>query len=169
LAGDRVHDHRHHGGTYQAVYAYAREDLDYWAAQFGHPLANGVFGENLTTIGLEVNQALIGERWRIGADVVLEVTSPRIPCSTFQGWLKRRGWIKRFTQAVRPGSYLRVVEPGRVQAGDPVEVVSRPDHDVTVALTFRALTTEPELLPRLLVATALPPQDLAVIRRRVAA
>lgn len=169
LAGDRVYDHRHHGGTYQAVYAYAREDLDYWAAQFGHPLANGVFGENLTTIGLEVNQALIGERWRIGADVVLEVTSPRIPCSTFQGWLKRRGWIKRFTQAVRPGSYLRVVEPGRVQAGDPVEVVSRPEHDVTVALTFRALTTEPELLPRLLVATALPPQDLAVIRRRVAA
>ena len=62
LAGDRVYDVRHHGGTDQAVYAYAREDLDAWAAQMGVTLRNGVFGENLTTEGLAVNAALIGER-----------------------------------------------------------------------------------------------------------
>lgn len=99
LVGDRVYDVKHHGGSDQAVYAYAREDLDQWEAGLGKPLANGIFGENLTTAGLEVNGALIGERWRIGPDVVLEVSCPRIPCATFQGWLERGGRIKRFTRA----------------------------------------------------------------------
>ncbi|WP_174537319.1 MOSC domain-containing protein [Micromonospora chalcea] len=167
LAGDRVYDVAHHGGTDQAVYAYAREDLDHWEAELGRPLADGCFGENLTTTGLDVNGALIGERWRIGPDLVLEVTCPRIPCGTFQGWLGERGWIKRFTEEVRPGAYLRVITAGSVGAGDPVEVVHRPDHDVTVALVFRATTLETELLPRLLVADALPEEDMARIRRRL--
>ncbi|MFD7416431.1 MOSC domain-containing protein, partial [Kitasatospora purpeofusca] len=72
LAGDRVYDVKHHGGPDQAVYAYAREDLDAWQEELGRPLANGVFGENLTTLGLDVNGALIGERWRVGPDTVLE-------------------------------------------------------------------------------------------------
>jgi MOSC domain-containing protein YiiM len=156
LAGDRVHDVKHHGGPDQAVYAYAREDLDGWQNELGRPLENGVFGENLTTVGLNVNSALIGERWRLGLDVILEVSCPRIPCATFQGWLERDGWIKRFTQAALPGAYLRVIAPGDIRAGDPVEVVHRPDHDVTVALVFSAMTLEPELLPRLPAADALP-------------
>lgn len=167
LAGDRVYDVAHHGGTDQAVYAYAREDLDRWQAELGRPLGNGSFGENLTTAGLDVNGALIGERWRIGADVVLEVSCARIPCGTFQGWLGEQGWIKRFTAAAVPGAYLRVVEPGEVRAGDPVEVLHRPEHEVTVAFLFRAVTTEPELLPRLAVADALPEEDREWVRRRL--
>ncbi|MEU3169313.1 MOSC domain-containing protein [Streptosporangium sp. NPDC006930] len=166
LAGDRVYDVKYHGGSDQAVYAYAREDFDEWESELGRSLSNGVFGENLTTQGLDVNGALIGERWRIGPDVVLEVSCPRIPCATFQGWLEREGWIKRFTQAVRPGAYLRVIEPGEIRVDDPVEVVHRPDHDVTVALAFRAMTLEPKLLPRLLVADALPEKDMEMVRRR---
>jgi MOSC domain-containing protein YiiM len=169
LAGDRVYDVNHHGGPDQAVYAYAREDLDRWAAELGRPLANGNFGENLTTAGLGVNGALIGERWRIGPDVVLEVSCPRIPCATFRGWLGRDGWIKRFTQAALPGAYLRVIEPGDIRAADPVAIVHRPGHDVTVALAFRALTREPELLPRVMVADALPEEDKELVRRRIAA
>ncbi len=168
LAGDRVYDVRNHGGPDQAVYAYAREDLDFWAAQLGRPLGNGVFGENLTTEGIDVNSALIGERWRVGPEVILEACCPRIPCGTFQGWLAQAGWIKRFTQAVRPGSYLRVIEPGEIRAGDGVEVVSRPAHDVTVAVAFRALTLEPDLLPRLLDADALPRDLRDLARRRTA-
>jgi MOSC domain-containing protein YiiM len=156
LAGDRVYDVRNHGGPDQAVYAYAREDLDFWAAELDRPLGNGMFGENLTTEGVDVNGALIGERWRIGPEVILEACCPRIPCGTFQGWLAQAGWIKRFTQAARPGTYLRVIEPGEIQAGDAVEVVYRPGHDVTVAVVFRALTLEPDLLPRLLDIDALP-------------
>jgi MOSC domain-containing protein YiiM len=169
LAGDQVFDVTHHGGDDQAVYAYARETLDRWSDRLDRPLSDGVFGENLTTAGLEVDAALIGERWRVGADLLLEVSCPRIPCGTFQGWMADRGWIATFTAAAEPGAYLRVVEPGRIQAGDPIEVVWRPPHDVTVALTFRALTTSPDLLPRLLVADALPAADLARIRRRVGA
>jgi MOSC domain-containing protein YiiM len=168
LAGDRVYDVRNHGGPDQAVYAYAREDLDFWEAELGRPLPNGVFGENLTTEGIDVNDALIGERWRIGPDLILEPSGPRIPCGTFQGWLARAGWIKRFTLAARPGPYLRVIEPGEIRAGDRIEVVHRPDHDVTVALSFRALTIEPELLPRLLAADALPGELKELARRRTA-
>ena len=168
LAGDRVYDVLNHGGPDQAVYAYAREDLDFWAAELGRPLLNGVFGENLTTEGIDVNDALIGERWRIGPDLILETSCPRIPCGTFQGWLAREGWIKRFTLAARPGPYLRVIEPGEIRAGDRIEVVHRPDHDVTVALSLRALTIEPDLLPRLLAADALPGKLQELVRRRTA-
>src|SRR6202035_2172588 len=152
LAGDRVYDVRSHGGPDRAVYAYAREDLDFWAAELGRPLPDGVFGENLTTEGADVNGARIGERWRIGTAVVLEASLPRVPCGTFQGWLALAGWIKRFTLAARPGSYFRVIDEGEIQAGDEIEIVHQPDHDVTLAMTFRALTVEPELLPLLLVA-----------------
>ncbi|HEY1177319.1 MAG TPA: MOSC domain-containing protein, partial [Phytomonospora sp.] len=137
-----------------------------WEPVFGRALSNGVFGENLTTEGHDLNGALIGERWRIGADLVLEISCPRIPCATFQGWLDRKGWIKEFTTAAIPGPYLRVITPGQVRAGDPVEIVHRPDHDVTVALAFRAFTREPDLLPRLLVADALPAEDMAIVRKR---
>ncbi|MEU9990528.1 MOSC domain-containing protein [Streptomyces sp. NPDC048045] len=169
IAGDAVCDLRHHGGDEQAVYAFAREDLDDWERELGRPLAHGCFGENLTTEGLDVSGALIGERWRIGSEVVLEVTSGRIPCRTFQGHLGERGWVKRFTRKGATGAYLRVVEPGEVRAGDPVEIVHRPDHGVTAAMQFRAVTTERELLPRLLAAgDALHSEALAAARKYVA-
>jgi MOSC domain-containing protein YiiM len=156
LAGDQVCDLRHHGGDDQAVYAYAREDLDAWAAELARPLSCGVFGENLTTTGIDITGALIGERWQIGAHVVLEVAEPRIPCRVFAGWLGEHGWVKKFTARAVPGAYLRVIEPGVIRHGDPITVVHRPGHDVTVNLVFRAMTTEKALLPRLLVADALP-------------
>lgn len=134
----------------------------------GGELSNGVFGENLTTEGADANGALIGERWRIGPDLILEASAPRIPCGTFQGWLAQAGWIKRFTLAAMPGAYFRVVEPGDIQAGDPIEIVHRPDHDISIAMSFRALTTEPDLLPRLLVADALPEELKDLARRRTA-
>lgn len=162
LVGDHISDLRHHGGTDQAVYAYAREDLDRWAAELGRELPPGVFGENLTTVGVDVTGARVGERWRVGG-VLLEVTSPRTPCRTFAGAMGQRGWVRTFTRRAAPGAYLRVVEPGEVGAGDEITVVARPEHDVTVGLVFRALTLEPELLPRLLVADALP----AALRDRV--
>jgi MOSC domain-containing protein YiiM len=168
VAGDRVYDVKHHGGPDQAVYAYAREDLDAWQDELGLRLSNGVFGENLTTAGIDVNGALIGERWRVGPDLILEASCPRIPCGTFQGWLARAGWIKQFTAAALPGAYLRVIEPGQVQAGDAVVIEHRPGHDVTVAITFRALTTEPDLLPRLLAAGALPDDIKDLARKRTA-
>ncbi|SHI05159.1 MOSC domain-containing protein [Streptomyces sp. 3214.6] len=166
LAGDAVCKRQHHGGDDQAVYAMAREDLDEWERALGRPLADGAFGENLTTAGLDVSGALIGERWRIGSGVVLEIACGRIPCMTFQGHLGEQRWVKRFTERGAPGAYLRVIAPGEIRAGDPVEIVHRPDHDVTVALQFRAVTTHRELLPRLLAAgEALHPESLAAARK----
>ncbi|UCA53494.1 MOSC domain-containing protein [Streptomyces sp. WA6-1-16] len=170
LAGDAVCDLRHHGGSDQAVYAFAREDLDAWERKLGgRQLADGAFGENFTTLGVDVSGALIGERWRVGADLVLEVTSGRIPCRTFAEHLGEKGWVRRFTQEGVTGAYLRVVEPGAVRAGDPVEIVHRPDHEITAALQFRASTTERTLLPSLLAAgEALHPEALRKAREYVA-
>jgi len=169
LTGDAVCDRRHHGGDDQAVYAVAREDLDDWERELGRTLPSGSFGENLTTQGIDVSGALIGERWRVGSDLVLEVTSGRIPCRTFQEHVGEQGWVKRFTRKGAPGAYLRVVEPGEISSGDRMEIVHRPDHDITVAVQFRAVTTERELLPRLLDAgEALHPQARAQAEKYVA-
>jgi MOSC domain-containing protein YiiM len=167
LVGDFIGDGKHHGGDEQAVYAFQREDLDEWQRRLGRELPNGFFGENLTTVGLEINDALIGERWQVGQEVVLQVTAPRIPCSTFRGWMGEKGWAKTFTAAGRPGAYLSVVVPGTVMTGDPIEVIQQPSHDVSIALVFRATTTERDLLPRLLAAEAyLDDGTIEMVRRR---
>jgi MOSC domain-containing protein YiiM len=169
LVGDVIGNHKVHGGDDQAVYTYAREDLDAWEAQLQRTLTDGTFGENLTTSGVDVTGARIGERWRIGTDgLVLEVSAPRIPCRTFAAFLNLNHWIKTFTQVGKPGAYLRVISPGAVRAGDPITIDYRPDHDVTVGLVFSARMSQPELLPRLLVADALPAGLKDYARRRVA-
>jgi len=155
LAGDTVCDRRNHGGDTQAVYAYARQDLDHWEAVLGRSLPDGVFGENLTTTGLDVNGAVIGERWRIGEELELAVTVPRIPCGTFRGWIAESGWLRMFARAALPGTYLSVVSPGLVRAGDRITVVHRPAHGVTIERVFRATTLEPDLLPSILAAEEL--------------
>lgn len=154
IAGDAVGDTKHHGGVDQAVYVFAREDLDWWAAELGQEIRDGMFAENLTTRGIDVNEAEVGERWRIGT-VELEVASVRIPCNDFKNWMglggfDNRRWVKRFAQVGRPGPYLRVLTEGDLAAGDEISVVHRPGHGVTVSTMFRALTTEAELLPELL-------------------
>jgi len=160
LTGDTIGDPRSHGGTDQAVYAYAREDLDVWQAELGRPLDGGVFGENLTTMGIDVSGAPVGERWRIGDACVLEVTSPRIPCRTFAGWLEEQRWERRFTERGAPGAYLRVIVAGSVRGGDPIVVIHRPSHDITIASMFRTLTTEKVNRPRLLAAGDALPEKL---------
>lgn len=173
LEGDQVADAKDHGGTYQAVYACAREDIDLWAERLGMEIPNGQFGENLTTTGIDVNESLIGEQWRIGT-TVLQVAEVRIPCSVFKNWMGLSGfddtaWVKRFTIEGRPGPYLQVVQTGEVTAGDDIEVVHKPDHDITVTTMFRAFTTERGLLPRLLEAgAALPPNARAAAEKYVA-
>lgn len=149
LVGDFIGDTKNHGGDDQAVYAYAREDLDRWSQRLGMELANGAFfGENLTILGIDPNEALLGERWRIG-EVELKVTCPRIPCRTFAARMGVDGWLKTFTADARPGAYLSVVTGGTLVQGEPIEVVHRPDHGVTISKCFRAETTERNLLPEL--------------------
>jgi MOSC domain-containing protein YiiM len=150
LAGDEQIDKPDHGGYEQALYAYAREDLDWWVEQLGRELASGSFGENITTSGLDVTGALIGEVWLLGSAVV-QVTSPRIPCAVFAGWLDERQWVKRFADAGRTGAYLRVLEEGQVSAGDPVEVIARPGTAVTIAESVRAYYGDADLMRRLLL------------------
>lgn len=155
LAGDTIVSRRHHGGDDQAVYAYAREDLDHFAGLLSRPLDDGAFGENLTTVGLDASGAILGELWRVGArGPLLVVRGPRIPCRNFRSWIGARGWLRTFDRAGLPGAYLAVLEPGEISAGDPVEVLARPEHRVTVRDLYRAMTTEPERWPEVLAAGA---------------
>jgi MOSC domain-containing protein YiiM len=153
LAGDVQCDHEHHGGTYAAVYAYADEDAAWWAGELGREIPPGLFGENLRTGGIDVTSAEIGERWQIGDEqngALLEVTSPRTPCRTFAERMGEPHWVKRFTERGAPGACLRVRRTGSVAAGDPVAVVHRPGHGVSIgAVTSVA---EPATMRALLAA-----------------
>jgi len=129
LYADVQADRKHHGGPEKALYAYAQEDADWWAAELGREIPPGLFGENLRLAGLDVSGARVGERWRIGRRVVVEATLPRTPCMTFARRMgeERNGWVRRFSDARRLGAYLRVVETGEVAAGDPVVVEHVPE------------------------------------------
>jgi MOSC domain-containing protein YiiM len=166
LAGDTICDTREHGGPYRAAYAYAIEDLCWWSAEVGRELRPGSFGENLTTSGVDVNAALVGERWAIGS-AVFEVTYPRLPCRVFAGFWDVHDLVSRFIDRARPGTYLRTVTEGEVTAGDPLTVTHHPGHHVTIGETFAALTTEPHLLLKLTaVLDYLPPGVRTKVRNR---
>ncbi|WP_235950285.1 MOSC domain-containing protein [Phycicoccus flavus] len=167
VVGDDVLNGRHHGGSAQAVYAVAREELDHWSGELGRELADGTFGENLTTEGLDVDGALVGERWRVG-EVLLEVTGPRTPCANFAAWMGEKGWVRRFTEHGRPGVYLSVLEAGTVSAGDPVSVEHRPGHDVTGPLVLRAWSGDLEAARRVVDAEVLTPPEHEHLVRRLA-
>jgi MOSC domain-containing protein YiiM len=159
LDGDVQVNKKWHGGEGQALYAYAQEDADWWAVELERDLPAGRFGENLRTSGIDLTGALLGERWRIGP-VLVEVTAPRTPCAKLQAHWSVPRLIKRFTEHGASGAYLRVLETGDIGAGDRIEVVERPEHDVTIGTTFRAFTTERHLLASLAPARAvLPARD----------
>jgi MOSC domain-containing protein YiiM len=146
VLGDTICDLANHGGPDQAVYAYSTDDLAYWSAELGRPVST--VGQNLTVSGVACSGAVVGERWRVG-EAVLVVRGPRIPCRVFAGFLDVPDLIRRFTAALRPGCYLAVEREGDVRAGDPVVVLERPGHGVTVTEVMAAMTGERELLPRL--------------------
>ena len=156
VAGDDQADRRVHGGPDKAVYAYAWEDTAWWATELGRHLGPGAFGENLTTEGVDVTGAVIGERWRVG-DVELEVCQPRLPCFKLGLKFEDPKMLKRFALASRPGAYLRIVREGELGAGDPIDVLERPDHGVTVALVADAIQLDETLLARAASAPQLPP------------
>jgi len=168
LAGDRVGDPSRHGGTDQAVYAYASEDAAWWAAELDRVVTPGSFGENLSTQDIDLTNAVIGEVWTVGT-AVLQVSCPRVPCHTFAGFWGVPDLIKRFTARATPGTYLRVRGVGEVGAGDRIQVASRPYHGVTVGVAFRALLTEPDLLPLLVDLPDLAEKYRTTAQRRVAA
>lgn len=149
LAGDDQADRKAHGGPDKAVYAYAVEDARWWEQEIGRALAHGELGENLTTEGIDVNDALIGERWKIGT-VLLEVSEPRIPCWRLGVRMNDERFLRRFTEAMRPGSYLRIVEEGELGAGDEIRVIEKPTTGLSIRDVFRIYTRDRNEVARLL-------------------
>jgi MOSC domain-containing protein YiiM len=169
LDGDAQLDRRDHGGEGQAVYAYGQEDAEWWERELDRALPPGRFGENLRTSGVDLTNAVLGERWRVGS-ALFEVTGPRIPCNTFARFWGVPQLVKRFTARGATGAYLRVLETGQIGAGDAVDVVHHPGHGITAGLAFRALTTEQHRLPELAPALAhLPVKDQPKIAAKIAA
>jgi MOSC domain-containing protein YiiM len=168
LAGDRQADRRVHGGPDLAVYAYASEDYAWWEQELRKPLPPGTFGENLTLEGIDVTDALVGERWSVGT-ALLEVTSPRTPCWKLAAKMEDQRFVKRFAKARRPGGYLRVIEPGAIEAGDQVAVVERPEHGITIRMVATAYLDDHSLAGRILEAPQLADAWRSWAEKRVAA
>ncbi len=139
VEGDDQADRAVHGGADKAVYAYAVEDQMWWESQIGRPLEYGELGENLTTEGIDITNAVVGEHWKVG-NVLLEVSDPRVPCWKLAFRMGDPLFPRRFTAAGRPGTYLRILEEGELGAGDEIRVVMRPDHGLTIGDVFRILT-----------------------------
>ncbi len=148
LDGDDQADRKAHGGPDKAVYAYAIEDVRWWEQELGRSLQYGEFGENLTTEQIDVNGALVGEHWEIGT-AVLEVSEPRVPCWRLGVRMKDKMFPRRFTEALRPGAYLRIVIEGEVGDGDEIRVVDRPEHDLTIGDVFRIYSRDRDEVERL--------------------
>lgn len=144
LSGDDQADRAVHGGPDKAVYAYALEDLEWWATQLDSVVQPGLMGENLTTQGLPVTEAIVGEHWRIGT-AVLQVAQPRIPCYKLGIRAGDPRFPRRFAAAGRPGAYLRILAPGEISPGDPITVSHRPAHGVSVEHVARAYHSEHDL------------------------
>ena len=157
LAGDDQADRSVHGGRDKALYAYAIEETRAWEAEVGRELGAGAMGENLTTAGVDVSGAVIGERWRIGS-TLLEVVQPRFPCFKLGMRMEDPTFVRTFAHGSRPGAYLRIVEEGDLGSGDAVAVASRPDHGVTSRLVFDAILVDHDLIPRALEAPQLIPE-----------
>jgi MOSC domain-containing protein YiiM len=152
--GDEQGNPEVHGGVDQALYAYAAEDYEWWGGELGRALGPGTFGDNLTVRGIDVSGAVVGERWRAGG-TLLEVTAPRTPCFKLGIRMGSQAFPRRFAAARRPGAYLRVLAEGELAAGDPVEVVHRPGHGLTVAEVSRIYHDDHAGAPRLLEAPEL--------------
>ncbi|MBP2053035.1 MOSC domain-containing protein YiiM [Streptomyces griseochromogenes] len=157
LDGDLIVNTKAHGGVDKAVYAFAREDAVFWEKELGRTVGPGNFGENFSTVGIDITGAEIGEQWRIG-EAVFEVIRPRKPCRVFAGFWDVPDLVKRFIAHGAPGAYLRVLTEGAVSPGEAIEVIKRPGHGITVNLMLRAITTERELLPRMLEAPEMLPK-----------
>lgn len=166
--GDSVVNLKHHGGSTQAVYAVAQEELDWWSVDLGRDLAPGAFGENLTTAGFDVDSSVVGEQWRIGGSVVLTVTAPRVPCATFAKHMGVTGWMKAFTERGRTGAYLAVTQAGTIKPGDEIQVAWRPGHGITVPEVFRAWMGDRELAREVLAARVMPEREQAKLGAKVA-
>lgn len=161
FAGDDQADRTVHGGPDKAVYAYAREDYDFWRDSKQLETPPGLFGENLTVEGLDLSDAIIGERWRVGS-TLLEVAQPRMPCYKLGVRMNDSYFPKKFLAAGRAGAYLRVIEEGDVGAGDAVQVTVRPSHGITLRFMVEALQDDAKAV----ALRALP--RLPVFWRRVA-
>jgi MOSC domain-containing protein YiiM len=167
LLGDDQADRTVHGGPDKAVYAYAREDIDWWENELQHPVGVAPFGENLTVKGLPVSEAVIGEQWTVGS-ALLQVAQPRLPCFKLGVRMDDPRFLQRFAAAGRPGAYLRILRAGDIAAGDEIAVRDRPAHAVTSALVSRALLGERHLLPAALQAAELPADQRAWMQERAA-
>ena len=132
VVGDDQADREVHGGPDRALYAYASEDIVWWGQTLQRSdLSPGIFGENLTTAGIDVNAAILGERWRVGS-ALFEVSAPRVPCFKLAMRLNDPKIIRLFAKSLRTGTYLRIIEEGEIGADDVLSIEFRPDHGVSI-------------------------------------
>lgn len=136
IVEDFIGSPKHHGGPDQAVYVYGAEDYAWWSRELGKELAPGTFGDNLTISEMESGQFNIGDRLHFG-EVILEVTAPRIPCSTLATRMGDPQFVKKYRDAERPGLYCRVIAEGEVEPGVEVTVQRSEREAVGVIEVFR--------------------------------
>jgi MOSC domain-containing protein YiiM len=140
LIGDEVAQ-PHHGGPGAAICVHLTDHYCFWNARYNLNLQPGCVGENVTLNNVIEDQVCVGDRVRLGT-VVAQVSGPRVPCANLARRIGRPDWVKLTIQENRTGFYLRVLEPGVLQAGDPWIVEARPNTSGSISAINRCMYLE---------------------------
>lgn len=168
LAADEQADLENHGGPDKAIYAYTIENYEFWRTELGRELGPGQFGENFTVSGMPDEAIHIGDVFRCG-ELLLQVTQPRVPCFKLGIRMGDTDFVGRFHHSGRVGFYLRVLETGSVEAGSPIESVSRDPAALNIRDAMLALTKGPrqqEIIAQALAIEALSEAWSQSLRKR---
>ncbi|MFH2201887.1 MAG: MOSC domain-containing protein [Elusimicrobiota bacterium] len=170
IDGDEPADKEDHGGEFKAVYTYASEHYAFWKGELGRAdMPYGMFGENLTTAGLDEDAVRLGDRFRMG-EALLEAAQPRLPCETLGFRFRDQSIVKRFLQACRMGIYFKIVEEGRLAAGDEIRLEKKGKSSVSMAelmTLFAAKKADKKRLREILKLPELTPEFRGHFERRL--
>ncbi|WP_206197893.1 MOSC domain-containing protein [Thiomicrospira sp. S5] len=171
LAGDQQADLRVHGGPDKAVHVYPAAHYAFWQTQVDSPLLArpGAFGENLSVSGLVESDVFFGDVWQIGS-ARFEVSQGRQPCWKLNLRFGVTDMAQQVQNSLKVGWYLRVLEPGNVQAGDEVELLARPYPDWSIERIMRVFYRDGLNVFELeaLLALPLPPSWHRTLQKRLA-
>ncbi|PTM03733.1 MAG: MOSC domain-containing protein [Bacteroidetes bacterium] len=139
VKGDEISNRQVHGGEFKACYLFSADHYPHWEQLYPNlDWHYGMLGENLTVEGLDETQLHVGDIYKVGS-ALIQITQPREPCTTFAVKMGTVDIMEQFIAHGRPGTYVRVLNPGNVTVGDTIELVEKAKNSISIADFFKII------------------------------